>query len=256
MNIYVCVKHVPDTGAHIAIRDKTAFDESVKFVVNPYDEYGIEQALQIVQEQGEGEVIVVTVGKEAAELTLRTALGLGATRGILVKTDRPFLDSGLTSLALKKAIELDGKPDLIFTGKQSVDTEGMQVPYRLAHAMNLPVATHVVDFRIAAGKAIVEREIEGGTREVIEMTMPCIVGATKGLNEPRYPKLTDMIRAKKKEIRRLDINDFQLNGSDSGAELVELSRVPERGRARMLDGGPNEMAAELVRLLREEAKVL
>ena len=144
MQIYVCVKHVPDTAANIKVVEPAGFDESVKFVVNPYDEYGLEEALQIMAKAGGGEVVVVTVGKESAISSLRTALAVGATRGILVKTDAQFLDSGLTSRALQKAIQQDGTPDLVFTGKQSVDSEGMQTPYRLAVALDMPVVTEVV----------------------------------------------------------------------------------------------------------------
>ncbi len=131
MQIYVCVKHVPDTAANIKITGDAEFDESVKFVVNPYDEYGVEEAIRIVKKNG-GEVVVVTVGKEAAVNTMRSALAMGAARGILVKTEKQFLDSSLTSLALHRAIIEDGVPDLIFTGKQSVDSEGSQTHYRLA----------------------------------------------------------------------------------------------------------------------------
>ena len=256
MKIVVCVKHVPDSGAYISLVGKTGYDEAVKCVANPFDEYGLEQAIRVVQEQGTGEVVVVTVGKESAETTLRAALSLGAHRAILVVTDTLFLDSGVTSRALQKAIELDGKPDLVFTGKQAIDTEGAQTPYRLAAAMNMPVATNVVGFRLTDGKAVVEREIEDGSREVIEMTLPCVVGATKGLNEPRYPKLTDLIKARKKEIKRMAIRELGVESSGTGAELLELEKPPERKKARMLSGDAREMAGELVRLLREEAKVL
>jgi len=118
MHIYVCAKHVADTAATISIIGEKAFDESIKFVINPYDEYALEEAVRIVENQG-GEVIVVTVGKESAVHTVRAALAVGADRGIHVKTDAQFVDATLTSLALRKAIEMDGSPDLIFTGKQS-----------------------------------------------------------------------------------------------------------------------------------------
>ena len=114
MQIYVCVKHVPDTAASIKVVEPAAFDESVKFVVNPYDEYGLEEALRIVSKTG-GEVVIVTVGKASAVNTTRTALAVGASRGILVKTDAQFLDAGLTARALQKAIQQDGAPDLVLS---------------------------------------------------------------------------------------------------------------------------------------------
>jgi electron transfer flavoprotein beta subunit len=251
MKIFVCVKHVPDTAANIKVVAPAGFDESVKFVVNPYDEYGLEEALQIVSRTG-GEVVAVTVGKESAVSSLRTALAVGAARGILVKTDAQFLDSGLTSRALQKAIEADGAPDLIFTGKQSVDSEGMQTAYRLAAALDMPVVTEVVRVALGDGKATVERETGGGVREVIEVSLPCVLGATKGLNEPRYPKLPDILKAKKKEVKQLDIGDLGLAGASGSTRLLELTQIPERSGATMLEGSPREASERLVKILKEE----
>ncbi len=254
MQIYVCVKQAADTAENITLVGKTAYDESVKFVLNPYDEYGLEQALQLVEKAGEGEVVIVTVGKESALKVMRTALAIGANRGILVKTDTQFLDSSLTALAIKKAIELDGSPDVIFTGKESVDSEGLQTPYRLAAAFGMPVANDVVDFKIADGRAVVERETEGGSREVIQLSMPCVVGGTKGLNEPRQPTLPAILRAKNKEIKQMDIQDLELDLNNGKTTLVELEPVPERSKAnlKMFEGEPRAMAEELVNLLVEE----
>jgi electron transfer flavoprotein beta subunit len=223
-------------------------------VVNPYDEYGIEQAIQLVKDNG-GEVIVVTVGKESAVNTMRSALAMGATRGILVKTETQFLDSTLTSLALQKAIDEDGKPDLIFTGKQSVDSEGSQTHYRLAQAFDMPVVTEVVALALQEGRAVVEREIGGGVKEVIEIQTPCVIGATKGLNEPRYPKLPDILKAKKKEVKLIDIADLGIDSAAGKAHIQELEPVPERGQAKMIDGNPGEIAAQIVDIIKEETGI-
>lgn len=257
MRIYVCVKNVPDTAESIALTDTAAYDESVKFVVNPYDEYGLEAALQIVEAQGEGEVITVTVGKEAATRIIRTALAIGAHRGILVKTDEQFLDSSLTALAMKRAIELDGTPDLIFTGKESVDSEGLQTPYRLAAAFGMPVVSDVSHLKLEDGRAIVEREIEGGARDVIHVSMPCVIGGTKGMNEPRQPTLPAILKSKKKEIKQIDITDLGLDLETAKTALLKLEPVPERSKAnlKIIEGDAQAMADALVQLLSEE-KVL
>jgi len=254
VQIYVCVNHVPDTAANIKLTGEAQFDESVKFVVNPYDEYGVEQAIQIVKDNG-GEVVIVTVGKESAVNTMRSALAIGATRGILVKTESQFLDSALTSLALQKAINEDGTPDLIFTGKQSVDSEGSQTHYRLAQAFDVPVATEVVALELKDGRAVVEREIGGGVKEVIEIQTPCVIGATKGLNEPRYPKLPDILKAKKKEVKLIDIADLGIDLTAGKTEIQELEPVPERSEAKMLDGNPDEIASQLVTIIKEETGI-
>ncbi|RJQ64464.1 MAG: electron transfer flavoprotein subunit beta/FixA family protein [Desulfobacteraceae bacterium] len=255
MKIYVCVKQVPDTAANIKVTGGAAYDESVKFVMNPYDEYAVEEAVRLTKDHG-GEVVVVSVGKASAVNTLRSALAVGADRGILVKIDIQFLDSATTAAALKAAILNDGRPDLIFTGKQSVDTEGMQTQYRLAKAMDLPVANAVVSFEIVDGKARVSREVDGGGREMLELTMPCVIGATKGLNQPRYPKLPDILKAKKKPIAEIAFSDLGLPKPDAFAAIDRLVPVPERGAAKMLQGSVREMVEKLVRALREEEKVL
>ncbi len=257
MQIYVCVKHVPDTAANIKITGSDSFDDSsCKFVINPYDEYGLEEAVQLVEKQGQGEIVVITVGMEAAVASLRSALALGAHRGIHVKTDSQFLGSTLTAQALKAAILQDGTPDIIFTGKGSVDTEGFQTQYRLAAAMDMAVVNEVVDLKIDNGQAIVEKEIGSGSREVLEMKLPCVIGATKGLNIPRYPKFPDIMKAKKKSIKETDIASLGLESSPDRVELLNLEAMPERSDAKMLEGDVKEKVTELVRILKEVDKVL
>jgi electron transfer flavoprotein beta subunit len=251
MQIYVCLKHVPDTAANIRPLAGAAFDESVKFIVNPYDEYALEQALKIREGGANAEVVAVTVGREAAASTLRTALAMGADRAILVKTETYFTEAMETARLLHGAISRDGSPGLILTGRQSVDAEGMQVPYRLGVLFDMPVAINVVSFSMTGELVTVEREIEGDVREVIEMPMPCIVGATKGLNRPRCATLPDMMKAKKKEIRVIPRTDLGMALPEPVVELLELQTVPDRGRGRMLEGAPDEMVRELLDILRE-----
>jgi electron transfer flavoprotein beta subunit len=252
MRIYVCVKHVPDTAARITVVGGTGFAETCKFIVNPYDEYAVEEAVRQARKQEGAEVIVVTVGKEAAIASMRAALALGPQRGILVRTDAQLLDSRTTSLALKQAIERDGAPDLILTGKQSVDSEGMQTPYRLAQALGLPVVSDVVKLTIEGRRAILEREVEGGGREVLEVDLPCVIGATRGLNEPHYPKLPEIMQAKKKEIKVIPLAELGVSGDEGCTEIVQLVATPERGPARMLEGSAREQVERLVSLLEQD----
>ena len=257
MQIYVCIKHVPDTAANIKITGNDSFDDAAcKFVVNPYDEYGLEEAVQLVEKQGQGEVVVVTVGKEAAMASLRSALALGAHRGILIKTDSQFLSSALTAQALKAAILQDGAPDIIFTGKGSVDTEGFQTQYRLAAAMDMAVVNEIVDLKVSDGQATVEKEIGGGSREVLEMKLPCVIGATKGLNEPRYPKFPDIMKAKKKPVKQIDFASLGMESPAESVTLLNLEAMPERSGAKILDGDVKEKVTELVRILKQDEKVL
>lgn len=254
MKIFVCVKSVPDTAANIKVLGTNKIDETVKFLINPYDEYAIEEAASLVEKDG-GEVVVVTMGKDNAMTTVRSALALGAHRAILVTSDQLFIDSADTAKILQKVMEDDGAADLTFTGKQAVDSEGMQTSYRLAQGLGIPVVSEVSDFAVENGKVIVEREVGGGEREVIEMAMPCIVAATKGLNEPRYPKLPDVMKAKKKEVKQFSIADLGLELQEN-TEILTLEAAPERSDAKIIGGSPAEAVAELVRILKEEEKVL
>jgi electron transfer flavoprotein beta subunit len=259
MQIYVCAKHVPDTAATIKIVGENGYnDANCKFIVNPYDEYALEEAISLVEKTGQGEVVVVTIGPEAAVSTIRSALAMGAHRAILVKAPEQFLDSSVTAKALKAAIEKDGKtPDLIFGGKGAVDTEGFQSMYRLAAAMDLPVVNEVVAVSLDNGKATVEREVGGGTREVLEMATPCVIGATKGLNEPRYPKFPDIMKAKKKEIKQMALSDLGIAADTGSTKVAKLEAVPERSGAKIIEGADiRAKVTELVRLLKEEEKVL
>jgi len=256
MQIYVCVKHVPDTAANIKIVGDNGFDDAgCKFIANPYDEYAVEQAVQLVEKNG-GEVIVVTVGKPAAAATIRAAMAMGAHRGILVTVDSQFLDSQITAKALKAAIEQDGQADIIFAGKGAVDTEGFQTLYRLAAAMNLPVVNEINKMELGDGNATVGHEIGGGARERLEVPLPCVLGATKGLNEPRYPKFPDIMKAKKKPIKEIALADLGIAADAAGTELVKLEKVPERTGARMMEGDVHKAVEELVRILKEEEKVI
>jgi len=256
MKICVCVKHVPDTAATIKLTGDTEFaDSGIKFVINPFDEYGIEEAVSLVEKYG-GEVVIVAVGKDAAVATIRSAMALGANRAILVKTDSQFLDSGLTAQALKAAMEQDGLPDIIFSGKGSVDTESFQTQYRLARSLSLPVVNEISTLTIDGGKVIAGRETDGGERQLLEMSLPCVIGATKGLNEPRYPKFPDIMKAKKKEIREIDLSELGIDPSQGRVVIEKLEAVAERSGATMLEGSLDAKVTELIRILREDEKVL
>ncbi len=260
MKIFVCVKHVPDTAANIKVDGETSFaDKDIKFIANPYDEFGVEEAVTLVGSQG-GEVVIVTVGGPSAKDAIRSALAMGGTRGIHVATDTQFLDSQLTARALKAAIEADGEPgepaDMIFTGKGSVDTESFQTLYRLAADLGMPVVNEVSELTVDGGKAVAQRETGGGKKQVLEMALPCVIGATKGLNEPRYPKFPDIMKAKKKEIKDISLSDLGIDAASAKVSMVKLDAVPERSGGKMLEGSVDAQVTELIRVLKEEEKVI
>lgn len=254
MRIYVCVKHVPDTAVNINITSDNGYEE-VKCVPNPYDEYGMEEAVALVESQGDGEIIAVCVGNDSADNSLRSVMAMGADRSILIKTDKQFIDPEAIAKAIAKVIEQEGPADLVFTGKQSVDSEGMQTNYYLAEALGMPVVNGIVDFSVDGDSAVVKRELDGGTKETLSVKTPCVLGATKGLNEPRYPKIQAIMKARKKEIKEIDFSALEI--SDSGNySLIHLEPVEERSAAKILDGSTDEAVSALVKILREEEKVI
>ena len=255
MKIYVCVKHVPDTAAKISVIDTNQIDERVTFIINPYDENAVEEAVRLKRQVGDAEVIAVTLGKKDAVNTLRSALAMGADRGILIRTDQQP-DSIMTARALKVAIESDGNPDIIFTGKESIDSEGFQTMCRLAAAFGLPVATNVSSFSLQAGRVVVECEMEAGARGVIEMPLPCVVGAGKSLNKPSYPTLPAIMKANKKEVKELDLNLLSIDKPEGNVEILELKPSVEGRSPKELKGDPSAVAREMVRILHEKAKVI
>jgi len=255
MKIYVCVKHVPDSAAKITITGNNQIDESVTFLMNPYDEHAIEEAARLKNQVDEAEVIAVSVGKADAANTIQSALAMGADRGILVTTDRQP-DSLVTARALKAAIEQDGRPNIIFTGKESIDSEGFQTMHRLAVAMDMPAASGVESFALEQGRILVECDLEAGAKEVIEMSLPCVIGCGKGLNKPSYPTLPAIIKARKKELQQIDLQSLNIERPAGRIEILELKPAVEERQPQEIKGKPEEIAGEIVRILQEEAKII
>lgn len=254
MKIFVCVKHVPDTAANVNIVDGNNFDDSVKFVVNPYDEYAIEEAIQIKEEKG-GEIVAVSLGIEQASATVRLALAMGADRGIHIKTHDLIVDTMTTAQAISKAIEQDGGAELILTGKHSVDCEGMQTQYYLAQALGLPVATDVINLALEKDTATVESDLGNGEVAILELDLPCVIGATKGINEPRLPKITAIIKAKKKPIQEIPLEDLIPEKPAQRANLISLKAAPDKGQAVLFEGSTAEVVDKFVEVLKEKALI-
>lgn len=255
MKIYVCIKSVPDSAATIKIVGANRFDENLTFIINPYDENAIEEAMRLRATNENAEVIAVSVGKAGAVNSLRSALAMGVDRAIHIITDSAA-DSFVTAFALKAGILADGQPDIIFTGKQSIDSEGFQTMFRLGVALDIPVATNVAAFAVQGRLVTVESEMEAGGRAVLRMPLPCIIGAGKALNKPRYPTLPDIKKARKKPIQTIALNSLALQTPSAGMDILELRPAVEKRRGHIIPGPAEEAIKELIRLLREEAKVI
>ena len=250
MKIAVCIKRVPDSETRVKIAaDGRSLDEGgVKFVINPYDEFAVEEALRRKEQAGTGEVVIVALGAAPAQETIRTALAMGADRGVLLQTDAVPADGFAVARAL--AAELEGGGwDLVLCGKMAIDDYNHQVGPMVAELLDLPCVTSVAHLDIAGGKGTAEREIEGGI-EVVDFSLPAVITTDKGLNEPRYPALKGIMAAKKKP---LDLKPVTL--ASGTIELLGLTPPPERKEGRIVGEGAAAVPA-LLKLLREEAKVL
>ncbi len=250
MKIAVCVKRTPDTETRVRVGgDGRSIDETgVKFVLNPYDEYAVEEALTRKDEAGGGEVVVVSLGTDASQETIRTALAMGADRGVLLRTDQRTLDPLPIARALATELGAGGY-DLILFGKLAIDDASHAVGTMVAELLGVPCVTSVAHLALAHRKGTAEREIEGGV-EVVQFDLPAVLTADKGLNEPRYPALRGIMLAKKKP---LEVKDVTLE--PGGIEVLELSLPPQRPEGRIVGEGAEAVAA-LLDALRNEAKVL
>jgi electron transfer flavoprotein beta subunit len=255
LKIYVCVKHVPDTAATIQIGADGRIDENITFIMNPYDENAVEEAVRLKKQTNGAEVVAVALGRETAEPTLRSAMAMGADRSILINSTTSH-DSISTARVLCAAIQKDGTPDIVFTGKESIDSEGFQTMFHLGACLGLPVVSNAVQFAATGATVRVTCEMEAGNTEHIEMEMPCVIGAGKDLNQPSYPKLPDILQARKKPLSIIELSDLGVDFPTSRVEMIEIEPLKEERQPQPIDGTADEIADAIVRVLRDKARVL
>lgn len=258
MKIGVLLKQVPDTETIIKINsDASGIDEAgVKWVINPYDEYAVEEALRCKEKVGSGEVVVLSVGPARAVESMRQALAMGADKGIRIDNEGVATDSYLIAVALAKAVEQESF-DVLFAGKQAVDDDATVVAHGVAQALNWPCVWPVDHVETADdGKSVtVNRTVAGGIKEVVEMQFPGVICCDKGENDPRYASLPGIMKAKSKPIADLKLAD--LIGEESAKVSVQnYALPPERAAGRKIEGEVDAACDELIRVLREEAKVI
>lgn len=259
MNSVVCIAQVPDTESRIKIgADGRHIDEAgLKFIVSPYDELALEEAIRL-KEKSAGDVTVIAFGPDRVQQALRESLARGATKALHVKGDAADADSLGIAKVLAAAIK-SVPHDIVFFGKQGVGTDNSLVGPMVAELLGYPQVNVVTHMETGDGKLTAHRELEGA-EDVVEATLPAVVTAQKGLNEPRYASLKGIMAAKKVTIDVKSVADLGLEESDVAGQrvnVVKLELPPEKSGGRKVDGGDAAAAAkEILKYIREEAKAL
>ncbi|PID21499.1 electron transfer flavoprotein subunit beta [Sporosarcina sp. P3] len=257
MNIYALVKRTFDTEEKISISNGAIAEDGAEFIINPYDEYAVEEAIKLRDEHG-GEVTVLSIGDEDSEKQLRTALAMGADKAVLINIEDDIDDiDEYTSAKVIADYLKDKDADLILAGNVAIDGGSGQVGPRVAELLGINYVTTITELTIDGTNATVVRDVEGDS-ETIETSLPLLVTAQQGLNEPRYPSLPGIMKAKKKPLEDLEFDDLDLDEDDVEAktETKEVFLPPAKEAGRVLEGEPADQAAELIKLLRNEAKVI
>lgn len=257
MNIYVLLKRTFDTEEKITISGGKINEDGAEFIINPYDEYAIEEAIQAREAHG-GEVTVVSVGSEESEKQLRTALAMGADKAVLINIEEDLKATDQYTTAKIIGEYLKGKDvDLVIAGNVAIDGGSGQVGPRVAELLDIPYVTTITKLRIEGSKVTVVRDVEGDS-EVIETSLPLLVTAQQGLNEPRYPSLPGIMKAKKKPLDELELDDLDLEEDDvePKTKTIEIYLPPQKAAGKVLEGELQDQVKELVTLLHTEAKVI
>lgn len=249
MNLVICVKRVPDTETKVAVGPdgKTIDPSGVEYILNPYDEIAAEIAVQVKEKQG-GEITVVSMGPEEATKEIRTCMAMGADKGVLIKDPEGNRDPLFTAKVLAGVLK-DLTFDMVFFGKKAVDDDQGQVGSIVAALLNIPCVTAITKLELEEGKAVVHREIEGGT-EVLEVKLPAAFTTEKGLAEPRYPALMGIMKAKKKPLEMLE-----LSAVEQVQETNKMELPPARQGGKIVGEGKGAVST-LIDLLKNEAKIV
>lgn len=260
MNICVFVKRVPDTESKIRINHETnsIIEEGLNFVLSPYDEYAVEEALRLREANG-GKVTAISVGTQESNTILKKCLAMGADEAVLVKDEVSETYDGLrTARIIARVVEKKfSESNLLMFGKQSVGADNAQVPAMVAEFLGYPQINVVTKLEIKGNSGIAHREIEGAL-EKVSFSLPVVISAQKGLNEPRYETLKGIMAAKKKEIPVMTLEELGLKDEDV-APLLEVTKMespPQRKAGKIVEAEPDEAAKQMVKFLHEEAKVI
>ncbi|MGB9301199.1 MAG: electron transfer flavoprotein subunit beta/FixA family protein [Anaerolineae bacterium] len=262
MHVVICVKQVPDTETKIKVKDGQVDHAETKYVVNPYDEYAIEEGLRVKERLGDSKITLLSTGPERAKDALKSGLAVGADEAIhLVDEAFEGSDPYATALILSRALQkLDY--DIVFCGKQGVDEDHAQVGIILAELLDIPHVSVVTKLELSADhkSLVAHREVEGG-HEVVAAPLPAVITAQKGLNEPRYASIKGIMAVKKKVIPEWNAEEIGVTTDSVGVGatkmvFTEVTLPPERLGGKVFDEDPVQDAKKVAHLLRDEAKIL
>ncbi|MFA1820616.1 electron transfer flavoprotein subunit beta [Virgibacillus oceani] len=257
MNIYVLLKKTFDTEEKINVSNGEIEDDGAEFIINPYDEYAVEEAINQRDAHG-GEVTVVTVGDEDSEKQLRTALAMGVDKAVLINTEDDLEEGdAFTTAKILETFFEDKEADLILGGNVAIDEASGQVGPRVAESLGIPYVTTITDLKIDGENVTIEKDVEGDV-EIVETSLPVLVTCQQGLNEPRYPSLPGIMKAKKKPLEELEIDDLDLDEDElePKSKTIDIFLPPEKEAGRVLEGDASEQVQELVSILKNDEKVL
>jgi electron transfer flavoprotein beta subunit len=259
MKILVMVKQVPDTATQVKIGGdgKQIETAGITWIVSPYDEFAVEEALRIKEKRGQGEVVAVSLGPDRAKEALRSALAMGCDRAIHVNDPTLATADTLTTARALAAVIKQEAPQLVLCGRQAIDDDMGGVAAQLAEVLGWPCASWIMEEAVDGdGKTVrIGRQVEGGL-EMFDLPLPAVLSAQKGLNEPRYPTLKGIMGAKKKEIKDVKASDLGLGAITPQLTITALEALPARPPGRIIQGETAVAVKELVRALREDSKAI
>ena len=250
------MKRTFDTEEKISIKNGKVSEDGATFIINPYDEYAIEEAIKLREVHG-GEVTVVSIGEEETERELRTALAMGADKAVLISDEDVEDGDAFSTATILATFFKDKDADIVLAGNVTVDGSSGQVGPRLAEELGITVVTTITKLSVHGNKATIERDVEGDI-EIVEAQLPLLVTCQQGLNEPRYPSLPGIMKAKKKPLERLELDDLDIDEDNVEAKstTIEVFLPPVKGAGKTLEGDLKQQAQELISLLKTEAKVI
>ena len=256
MKILVCMKQVPDMESKFKVNATGTWydDADLAWRMNEYDEYAVEQAIQLKEQVGESDVTVLSIGSKRVQETMKKALAMGCDRGVHVNDDNAHQKEPFEIASIIASFAGDKDFDMIFTGMQSQDRSSAQVGVMVAELLNLPSISTIVDFAFEEGKVNAKRELEGGSKAKVSSAIPALVTCQLGLNSPRYPTLPNIMKAKKKELLSIDV--AELLKVDATQETAKVYFPEKKGGGLVLEGEVGDLAEQLVKILKDQTAVL